>query len=161
MELLGFEEVGKNLVHEFTQPGEVLRVAKGGKGGRGNRAFKTQTNTAPWVFEVGQKGTQRWLEVELKLIADIGIIGVPNAGKSSLLAVATDAMPRVAPYPFTTVQPNLGFYKHDIHGGVTLCDIPGLLDGASEGDSEDPVGDFDMIQAELAQFSAELASKPQ
>ncbi|CAE7041086.1 OBGL, partial [Symbiodinium sp. KB8] len=126
----------------------------------------------------------RWLELELKIIADVGIIGVPNAGKSSFLYAVTEKKPRIAAYPFTTTVPNLGYYDYDVHGGITLCDVPGLIEGASEGrgmgfmflrhvercqtlihviagDSEDPIGDFETIQKELRDYSTEVAMKPQ
>jgi len=184
-ELVCYEDIGtRHVVGELTKPGQMLRVARGGKGGRGNKAFKTQKDNAPWLRETGEKGMQRWIEVELKLIAEIGIIGLPNAGKSSLLAATTAKQPKVAPYPFTTVVPNLGYYRADEHGGVTLCDVPGLIEGASEGrgmgfqflrhiercrtlihvvdgSSSDPLGDFDCIQEELRQYSTAVASKPQ
>jgi len=183
-ELVTFEDVAKNLVGELTQPGQILRVARGGRGGKGNAVFKSQHNTAPWIFENGEKGAVRWLDLEIKLVSDIGIIGCPNAGKSSLLASVTRKRAKVAAYPFTTTVPNLGFYKANEHGGITIADVPGLIEGAAEGrgmgikflrhvercktlihmvsaDSEDPLGDYDQIQKELAHYSTEVALKPQ
>eukprot|EP00931_Biecheleriopsis_adriatica_P116622 TRINITY_DN92244_c0_g1_i1.p1 TRINITY_DN92244_c0_g1~~TRINITY_DN92244_c0_g1_i1.p1 ORF type:complete len:651 (+),score=114.73 TRINITY_DN92244_c0_g1_i1:23-1954(+) len=183
--LIRTEEITeRQLVGELTRPGQVLRVARGGRPGKGNKSFKSHTNTAPWIATNGEKGIGRWIELELKITADIGLIGVPNAGKSSLLMAVTDKAPKIAAYPFTTTVPNLGFYRADVHGGVTLCDVPGLIDGAHEGrgmgitflrhvercrtlihvisgDSEDPIGDFESIQQELRQYSTEVANKPQ
>lgn len=183
-DLVRFEDTGRNLVGELTKPGQILRVARGGRGGRGNRAFKTHARTAPWVYENGEKGVGRWIEIELKMVADVGIIGVPNAGKSSFLSAVTKKEAKIAAYPFTTTVPNVGFYKADEHGGITLVDVPGLIDGASEGrgmgikflrhiercrtlihmisaDSEDPLHDYDSIMHELRQYSSSVASKPQ
>jgi GTP-binding protein len=168
---------------DLTEPGQEVVVAKGGRGGRGNNAFKTARMTAPQIAEKGEPGEDRWIELELKLVADVGIIGVPNAGKSTLLSVASAAKPKIADYPFTTVAPNLGVAEVD-HRQMVLVDIPGLLEGAHEGvglgleflrhiercrvlvhllngASPDPLGDFEAINQELSLFNPALADKPQ
>jgi GTPase len=177
------------LAGELNRHGDRLLVARGGKGGRGNEHFKTPRMTTPTFCEKGEKGDERWLNIELKLVADIGFVGVPNAGKSTLLAAASNAKPKIADYPFTTIVPNLGVC--DVDGtmdesgkGLVLADIPGLLEGAHDGiglgiaflrhiqrcrvllhiirgDSEDPVGDFLAINQELELFNPKLATKPQ
>ncbi len=168
---------------ELLQPGERLLVARGGRGGRGNYAFRSSTNQAPRIAEKGEPGEERWLRLELKIIADIGIIGVPNAGKSTLLARVTRAKPKIADYPFTTLAPNLGVAIVDDQD-VVLADIPGLIEGAHKGVglgddflrhiertrvlihmlnglSPDPIGDFEAINQELSLFNPELAERPQ
>ncbi len=168
---------------ELLEPGEKLLVARGGRGGRGNYAFRSATNQAPRIAEKGEPGEERWLRLELKLIADIGIIGVPNAGKSTLLSTVTRAKPKIADYPFTTLEPNLGVAVVD-YQDVVLADIPGLIEGAHSGVglgddflrhiertrvlihlinglSPDPLGDFQAINQELALFNPQLADKPQ
>ncbi|HEY79926.1 MAG TPA: GTPase ObgE [Anaerolineae bacterium] len=168
---------------ELLEPGERLLVAHGGRGGRGNYAFRSSTNQAPRIAEKGEPGEERWLRLELKLIADIGIIGVPNAGKSTLLARITRARPKIADYPFTTLAPNLGVAFID-DADVVLADIPGLIEGAHrgvglgddflrhiertrvlihllDGLSPDPAGDFHAINQELELFNPQLADKPQ
>ena len=172
-----------DLLADLTRPGQRFLVARGGRGGRGNAAFKSSRNNAPRVAEKGELGEEFWLELELKLVADIGIIGVPNAGKSTLLSVVSAAKPKIADYPFTTVEPSLGVAEVG-HRQMALADIPGLLEGAHEGvglgldflrhiertrvlihlvsgDSQDPVGDFDAINQELTLFNPALADKPQ
>ena len=120
------------ILADLTQPGQEVVIAKGGRGGRGNAAFKTQRMTAPQIAEKGEPGEDRWIELELKLVADVGIMGVPNAGKSTLLSVVSAATPKIADYPFTTVAPNLGVAEVN-HRQIVLVDIPGLLEGAHEG----------------------------
>jgi GTPase len=171
------------ILADLTQPGQEVVIAKGGRGGRGNAAFKTVRMTAPQIAEKGEPGEDRWIELELKLVADVGIIGVPNAGKSTLLSVASAAKPKIADYPFTTVAPNLGVAEV-AHRQMVLVDIPGLLEGAHEGvglgleflrhiercrvlihllngASPDPLGDFEAINQELSLFNPALADKPQ
>ena len=127
-----FEEDNNTLIYDFTKNKEKYLVASGGKGGLGNVRFKSSTNRAPWKKTNGKLGEEFWIWLQLKVIADIGIIGKPNAGKSSLLAALTRAKPKIANYPFTTINPNLGVAYF---GGkeITLADIPGLVEGAHKG----------------------------
>jgi GTP-binding protein len=172
------------LLGDLTAPGQRLVVCKGGRGGRGNQHYATSKNQAPRMGERGEPAEEKRLRMELKLIADISIIGVPNAGKSTLLAALTNAKPKIAPYPFTTLAPNLGVADVDRDTQVVLADIPGLIEGASEGAglgidflrhiqrtrvlihlldglSADPLADFSQINAELALFDPNLTKKPQ
>lgn len=172
------------LLGDLTQPGERLIVCKGGRGGRGNQHFATSRNQAPRTAERGEPWEEKHLKLELKLIADIGLIGVPNAGKSTLLSVLTNAKPKIAAYPFTTLEPNLGVANIDDDTTVVLADIPGLIEGAAEGAglghdflrhiqrtrvlvhlldglSPDPLADYSQINSELALFDPNLAKKPQ
>jgi len=173
-----------DLIGDLTAPDQRLVVCKGGRGGRGNTHFKNSINQAPRTAEKGEPGEEKRLRLELKLIADIGIVGVPNAGKSTLLSVLTNAKPKIAPYPFTTLEPNLGVANVDEETTVVLADIPGLIEGASHGAglghdflrhvqrtrvlihildglSVDPLADFSQINTELALFDPNLAKKPQ
>jgi GTP-binding protein len=174
----------RELLGDLTNPGQQLLVCKGGRGGRGNTHFKSSINQIPRTAERGVPGQEKRLHLELKLIADIGIVGVPNAGKSTLLSVLTNAKPKIAAYPFTTVEPNLGVANVDGETSVVLADIPGLIEGAAEGAglghdflrhvqrtrvlihlldglASDPLADFAQINSELALFDAHLAEKPQ
>lgn len=175
-------ETGQRLA-DLTEPGQQAVIAQGGKGGRGNSAFKSSTNQAPKIAEKGLPGEELWLTLELKLIADVGLVGMPNAGKSTLLSVVSAARPKIAEYPFTTLQPNLGVVTLD-HRDLVMADIPGLIEGAHEGTglgfqflrhiercrllvhllngaSPDPLAEFDQINQELKLFSPILAAKPQ
>lgn len=168
---------------EVVHSGDTALLMTGGRGGRGNASFKSGWNKAPQIADLGEEGRESWLELELKLVADVGIIGVPNAGKSTLLSVITAAKPKVADYPFTTLVPNLGVCEMNYRTTV-FADIPGLLEGAHagrglgheflrhcqrarilvhviDGSSPDPVGDYAAIQTELQLFAEDLASKPQ
>jgi GTP-binding protein len=172
------------LLGDLTLPAQQLTVCKGGRGGRGNTHFKSATNQVPRTAEKGEPAEEKWLKLELKLIADIGLIGVPNAGKSTLLSVLTNAKPKIAAYPFTTLEPNLGVAEIDDDTRVVLADIPGLIEGASEGAglgheflrhvqrtrvlihlldglSLDPLADFSQINSELSLFDPNLREKPQ
>lgn len=168
---------------DLVREGQQYVVAKGGRGGRGNSRFTTSRNQAPHVAEKGEPGENLWLKLELKVIADVGFVGVPNAGKSTLLSVVSNAKPKIADYPFTTLEPNLGVVDRD-HRAFVAADIPGLVEGAHmgvglghtflrhvqrtrllvhllDGMSEDPVADFNQINAELALFDEKLGERPQ
>jgi GTPase len=121
------------MLGELLAPGDRLVVARGGRGGRGNVHFASATNRAPTHFEKGQPGDERWIELELKLIADIGLVGAPNAGKSTLLAALTAAKPKVGAFAFTTTSPNLGVMAIDDDHAAVIADVPGLIEGAHEG----------------------------
>ena len=127
-----FEEDNNTLLEDLTKPHQKIIIANGGKGGLGNVRFKSSTNRSPRKKTDGSKGESFWIWLQLKVIADIGIIGMPNSGKSSLLSVLTSAKPKIANYPFTTINPNLGVASYD-NKEITLADIPGLIEGAHEG----------------------------
>jgi GTP-binding protein len=169
---------------DLTRDGEKIRLVKGGRGGQGNQHFATATRQAPRFAQPGEEGEERMLEIELKLIADVGIIGLPNAGKSTLISVISAARPKIADYPFTTLVPNLGVVKADDDQTFVVADIPGLIEGAHEGHglgheflrhvercsvlvhlvdlstSEHPEQDAAVIARELEKYSATLAAKP-
>lgn len=172
------------ILGDLTDPGQQLLICKGGRGGRGNTHFKNSRHQTPRTAEKGEPPVEKNIRLELKLIADIGLIGVPNAGKSTLLSVLTNAQPKIAAYPFTTLEPNLGVASIDDYESVVLADIPGLIEGASEGIglghsflrhvqrtrvlihlldglSEDPIADFSQINTELSLFDTKLGEKPQ
>lgn len=172
------------ILGDLVEPDQHLVVARGGRGGRGNQHFATSRNQAPRTGEKGEPGKELNLRLELKLIADIGLVGVPNAGKSSFLAAVTNAKPKIANYPFTTLEPNLGVAELDLDNTLILADIPGLIEGAHlgvglgdaflrhiqrtrviihllDGFSADPVADFSQINSEMALFDKALAEKPQ
>ena len=127
-----FEEDNNTLIEDLTKSDQKVMVANGGKGGLGNARFKSSTNRAPRKKTDGSKGENFWIWLQLKVIADIGIVGMPNSGKSSLLSALTSAKPKIANYPFTTINPNLGVASYD-NKEITLADIPGLIEGAHEG----------------------------
>ena len=179
-----YQAVSGDLIGDLTAPGQRLLVCKGGRGGRGNPHFKSSINQVPRTAERGEPGEEKRLRLELKLIADIGIVGVPNAGKSTLLSVLTNAKPKIAAYPFTTLEPNLGVAEVDAETTVVLADIPGLVEGAAlglglghdflrhiqrtrvlihllDGLSDDPLEDFAQTNTELGLFDPRLAEKLQ
>lgn len=181
---LVYDAVSGELLGDLTQPGQRLLVCKGGRGGKGNPHYANSHNQAPHTAEKGEPAQERTIRLELKLIADIGIVGVPNAGKSSLLAAVTNANPKIADYPFTTLEPNLGVAELDYVTTLVLADIPGLIEGAHmgvglgfeflrhvqrtrvlihvlDGLAEDPLLDFSQINSEMALFDPTLAKKPQ
>lgn len=122
-----------DIIADLVREGQTAMVAQGGRGGRGNASFLSNKNRAPHICEPGEEGIARELELELKLLADVGIVGLPNAGKSTLLSVLTAAKPKIADYPFSTLQPNLGVVKRPKGDGFVLADVPGLVEGASQG----------------------------
>ncbi|MDP3912029.1 MAG: GTPase ObgE [Gemmatimonadales bacterium] len=171
------------VIGEMVEPGATLLVAKGGRGGRGNQHFATPTHQSPREWEPGEDGQERRLELVLKLIADVGLLGEPNAGKSTLLTAISAARPKVADYPFTTLEPHLGVVPLSDNRTFVVADIPGIIEGAHEGkglglkflqhvertrviavlvpvDSPDPQATYDLLRKEAAAYSAELAAKP-
>tara|TARA_Y100000590_G_scaffold82884_1_gene92378 strand:- start:3092 stop:4075 length:984 start_codon:yes stop_codon:yes gene_type:complete len=176
-----FEEDNKTLIYDFEKENEEFVVAVGGKGGFGNTRFKSSTNRAPKKFTKGKIGEEFWIWLQLKTIADIGIIGLPNAGKSSLLASLTSANPKIANYKFTTLNPNLGVAMYD-NKEITLADIPGLVEGAHEGtglgikflkhiercktllhlidiNEKDLIDSYNQVRDELGKYSKDLLNK--
>lgn len=174
----------EDLLADLTQPDQEFILIKGGRGGRGNIHFSSSRNQAPRLAERGEPGKEMWLTLELKLIADVGIVGVPNAGKSTLLAAVSDARPKIANYPFTTLHPSLGVVTVDEFHTMVLADIPGLIEGAAQGTglghdflrhiertrvlihildgaASDPLVDWAMINQELALYDIALEKKPQ
>ena len=127
-----FSEDKKSLIKDFKVSGDLFLIAKGGDGGRGNHKFKSSTNQSPRRFEVGRLGEEKWVWLRLKLIADVGLVGLPNAGKSSLLRLLSSATPKVANYAFTTLKPQLGMLRYNDRD-VIIADLPGLIEGASDG----------------------------
>jgi GTP-binding protein len=180
-----FDDAKGELLADLVATGQQAMVARGGRGGLGNTHFATSTHQAPKHAQKGEPGEERWVRLELRLIADVGLVGLPNAGKSTLLAALTAATPKIADYPFTTLEPNLGVMDFDADDGrrVTIADVPGLIEGASEGaglghaflrhiertrvlvhivdgGARDPDWDYDVIREELRAHDVALLEKP-
>lgn len=171
------------LIADLLDPESQALVARGGRGGRGNSHFRSAANQAPRIAEKGEPGMERWLTLELKMIADIALVGVPNAGKSTFLSVVSNAKPKIADYPFTTLQPNLGAVVYDDQD-LVFADIPGLIEGAHlgvglghsflrhvqrtrlivhilDGSADDPIADYSQINTELALYDDALSERPE
>lgn len=182
-----FEAASGELLHDFTQNGERWLAAKGGRGGFGNSHFATSTNRAPRYHQEGSPGDEFELQLELKLLADVGLVGFPNAGKSTLISTISAAKPKIADYPFTTLEPHLGVVDLGEYRTFVVADIPGLIEGAHKGAGlgdrflrhvertklllhlvdvsslagRDPVSDYETINRELEAYDAALAARPQ
>jgi GTPase len=179
-----FDAETGELLGDLVDPGQILKVVQGGKGGLGNKHFLSNRNRAPEYSLPGLPGEERRLRLELKLLAEVGIIGVPNAGKSTLISVLSAARPKIADYPFTTLIPNLGVVRHPNGDGIVFADIPGLIAGAHQGaglghdflrhiertrllihlvdaTAPDPIATYETIQQELEAYGHELSDRPQ
>jgi GTPase len=179
-----YNDASGDVIADLVKQNQEIMICKGGRGGRGNARFANSRDQAPRIAERGEPGQELTIKLELRLIADIGIIGVPNAGKSTLLAAVTNAKPKIADYPFTTIDPNLGVARLDNETTLVLADIPGLIEGAHQGSglgfeflrhiqrtrvlihlldglADNPILDYAQINSELSLFDPELAQKPQ
>jgi GTPase len=180
-----FDHDTSELLHDFVEPNQKILICQGGRGGRGNARFATSTNRAPRRVEPGNPGQIRMLRLELKLLADVGLIGLPNVGKSTLISRISAARPKIGDYPFTTLQPNLGVVQYQEYKSFVVADIPGLIEGAhlgqglglqflrhiertqvllhmvdlSESHAGDPKKDFETVNRELAEFNPEILKK--
>jgi GTP-binding protein len=181
-----YDEATGERLFDFTEPGQRYLVARGGRGGKGNARYATSTHQAPTEHQGGFPGEEKRLRLELKLLADVGLVGFPNAGKSTLISRISAARPKIAAYPFTTLEPNLGVVQIGDYRSFVVADIPGLIAGAhlghglgiqflrhiertrllvhlvdvSDMSGRDPVEDFETVMGELASFSADLVAKP-
>lgn len=174
------------ILHDFTQDKEEWVICRGGKGGRGNETFKTPTHQAPNICTEGTEGESVQVELELKLIADVGLVGFPNAGKSTLISALADVKVKIAPYPFTTLQPNIGFIQLEDFSRIYIADIPGIIEGAHRNrglgfeflrhiertklllfvldasgiDGRNPMDDFRVLRQELTAYNSEMLNRP-